>query len=632
MHRIHNHVALFSVCIALFACFVLADGTESAGGVRPADVMSVDDVVVDRWRRLQNRARDFAERCRAKGDVESRMFAEQSAADAEELERMLREKAAYRATSPVRTKDPARLNVKDFGAKGDGRADDSAAFARACEAVRALRGRPCVLRIPAGTYRLATSRTLKPVKTWSGMDCGDPWVLHGYCVFDSLDNCLIEGDGPTNTFLRAGLHDRQFMLLNCRNCTVRGVELALERIPYLEGRLETWDAATASGIVRLVPGSLAPDDESWQLGGFAKSSECFGALFDARGLFIQNAAFLNWGPDRRCEKLPDGRWRLAFNRISYRWCLNAVRAGHSIVIPNRTNSFGAMHIFYCHHCTVEDVWVRTSRSSAFYGIRSRGTVYHRCRDFPPEGHLLASNADACFTDPGSFVYRCRFDSMCDDGFNVRTYADRLERTARQDEVVRRDFGPANPGDLALFADPWTGANLGLGRVVEDSAPFFRPGDGWYRTTRFAAPVPEKAVKGTFLYFPRQHGVGTVVSDCSFRNGRLSGLVLQSPCLLVEDCTFEHIGASGIRLGALGDYKEGPPPYNALIRGCHVTDCRTGITSWIRMCDETKTRWSKELASPIRGIDLIGNRFDSTVATPVSMKNATEVNEMVLPQK
>ncbi len=578
---------------------------------------------IDKRRFLRNRAIGFAEAELQRGDVDGPFFAAQSLADAEEVNDLIEESLACWRDAPRPENRPTVLNVRDFGARGDGTGDDSPAFAKACEAIRALGGKPSVLRIPSGTYRLLTARKPKPMKLWDGAGCSDPWVLHGYCVFDSLANCRIEGDGPTNTFLVAGLHDRPFMLLNCRNCKVSGFDLSLERLPYLEGSLEEYAPQAFTGIVRLAPGSLTPDDESWIPRGFEKSHgfECFGALFDEKGQFVREAAFLNWGPERHYEKLADGRWKLAFNGKTHRRFLESARAGHRIVIPNRTNSHGAMHIAFCFHCTVEDVWVRTSRSSAFNGMRSRGTVYHCCRDFPPDGHLLASDADACFTPPGSIVVGCRFESMCDDGFNARTYATSVKRTDRPDEIVRLDGGPVRVGALAAFADSWTAAYLGLGTVAADSEPFCRP-DGWYRTVRFASPLPEKATDGQFLYFPRQHGIGTIVSGCTIRNGRLAGLVLQSPCLLVEDCTFEHI-REGVRLGALGDYKEGPPPYNALIRNCRFSDCNTGVTSWMRMCDSTKTKWSKELTSPMRGIEIDGCRFDDRVLTQVSLRNVSQ---------
>lgn len=586
--------------------------------------LSDDTAVADFRRILLGRARAFAAEYRARGDAESRFFAEQSEADASTIEEMMKEAEALRALSPVEAKEPELLDVRDFGAKGDGLADDADAFAKACEAIRALGGRPSVLRVPAGTYRFETSRKTAQFQSWNGAS----WWDCGYCVFDSITNCLIAGDGPTNTFIRTGMHGKSFLLANCCNCRVRGLEISLERLPYIEGSLEDYDAKTRTGVVRLAPGSLAPDDESWTPRGVEEPRlfECFGALFDPQGLFVQDAAFLNWGPEHIGERLEDGRWRLRFNDKTYREFLDAASAGRSIVIPNRYNGLGGMYAIYCYHCTIEDVWVRTCRAAAFTASKSRGTVFRRCRDFPPEGHILASNADGCFMSAGSMVIDCVFDSMCDDGLNVRTYAELVERTDRDDTVLRREtgLGRNRAGEVAIFADALTAAYIGSCTVAEDSEPFHVKDKGWFRRTRFTAPLPERAVNGVFMYFPRQYGIGTVISGSTFRNGRLSGLVLQTECILVENCTFEHIRASGIRMGALGDFKEGPPPYNVLIRNCRISDCRTGITSWIRMWDATKTAWSKELASPMRGIELYGNMFDASVQNPYSLSHVLDV--------
>ncbi|MGW5311248.1 glycosyl hydrolase family 28-related protein [Nocardia thailandica] len=66
----------------------------------------------------------------------------------------------------------AARNVRDFGAVGDGVADDTAAFAAAADAG----GRPVVLRIPAGHYRITAWPDLPDFSTVHG-DGGDATVV-----------------------------------------------------------------------------------------------------------------------------------------------------------------------------------------------------------------------------------------------------------------------------------------------------------------------------------------------------------------------------------------------------------------------------------------------------------------------
>ena len=71
---------------------------------------------------------------------------------------------------------PTELSVKDFGAKGDGIADDTAALQRALDAVCAADSVTPRLHVPAGTYNIATP------------------LVTGCSTF-------IEGDGPTRSIL-----------------------------------------------------------------------------------------------------------------------------------------------------------------------------------------------------------------------------------------------------------------------------------------------------------------------------------------------------------------------------------------------------------------------------------------------
>ncbi|WP_306364965.1 glycosyl hydrolase family 28-related protein [Nocardia sp. CC227C] len=82
--------------------------------------------------------------------------------------------------SPHVTDQPAARNVRDFGAVGDGNADDTAAFAAAAD----VGDRPFVLYIPAGTYRLTAFPALPDYATVLG-DGGDATTI-GYEGDDTL--------------------------------------------------------------------------------------------------------------------------------------------------------------------------------------------------------------------------------------------------------------------------------------------------------------------------------------------------------------------------------------------------------------------------------------------------------------
>ena len=590
----------------------------------PADA-DVAAVRIGKRREVRDRAQTFAEANLRRGGADGLGFAEQALADVEEINRLLEDELRFRRTAPSGANRPVVLNVRDFGAVGDGKADDSAAFARANAALGQLGGAPTVLRIPAGTYRLVTTRTARPFTTAAGEFNEDPWVRTGYCLFDGLQNCRIEGDGPEKTRLRSGYRGQQLALVNCVNCTVKGLELATEEIPFLEGDVLAYDRETFACDIRLKPGTLRPDDPKWHPVGFEKQFgvESFGVEFDKSGNLIRTAALLCWRMGENYKDLGDGRWRLFLDGKVGRKHLDGIVVGGTLALPNRTNAYGAFAFRFCTFCTAEDVWVRTSRSSAFCTLRSRGSTFDRCRLFPLDGHSLSSNADGCFCDPGTFVYRCSFDAMCDDGLNVRSRALVTAPGRSSSETLHLDNSVNRGGALVAFADPKTGQYLANAALAQTDAAVFLS-NGWRRVSRFARALPPGVAQGVYQYEPRQFGVGTVISGCSFRNGRWSGSVIQSPQVLIEDCTFEGIRNECVRLGALGNWREGPPPYAVLIRSCRFAASGTGVGSWIEMFSLKDGTKSAVTVAPVRGVDIEDCVFERLAVAPVSLKNATDV--------
>ena len=597
-----------------------ADWVDSrlTGGLSARPEGDLVRIRVNRRQFLRMRSLAFAERYLERNDATGLGFAERALNDAGVLDGMLEEELAWAAKAPTEDHPPVRLNVRDFGARGDGRADDAPAFVRAAAAVRRLGGRPSVLRIPAGVYRMGGVQRADPITDALGEYCCNAWVIEAQCVFANLENCSIEGEGPSRTFIRGGVYDTtQLALVNCRNVRLAGLDVSLEQTPFLEGVVDAFDPETGVCELTLRPGSLPPDHAGWKEPG-----ESFGYLFDAKGGLLQEGRILPWNRRGAPVRLDDGRWRIVFDRSEnpgvYDRHVRLIRPGLTLVLPNRRNECAGVSVRFCSFCTLEDIWVRNSRSSAFDTIRSRATTFHRCRDLPRAGFSLSSNADACFCDPGSFVYQCVFDSMGDDGLNSRAYEVVAARGTAPTEVVAPDRGIGRGGDLMVFVHPHTAQYLGQAPLVQTDA-LVRTTNGWSRLSRFRESVPEDRI-GSYMCNPARVGIGTIVSGCVFRNGRLAGNVVQTSTALFEGNTYENLH-EGVRLGALGDYKEGPPPYNVLVRNCRFERTTTGLTAWLRMCDQAKTKWFEVKCAPIRGVDAVDNAFWGIGRTAVDFRNA-----------
>ena len=567
---------------------------------------------LDKRREVRARTEAFARRYLSRGDATGLGFAEQATADLELMDRILREEAENLRLSPRPENNPAVFDIVDFGGKGDGRTDDAEAFAQAFSAIRALGGKPAVLKLGKGCFLIGSPRTMPPYTSSFGQ-YEDGGVLTANLPAWGLENCAIEGEGPESTSLRFGVYDQSgLVFLNCRNCTLRGVECAFAQQPFLEGEVLAVGRQDnlLSVDLRLVPGSLRPDAPSWDPPQ-KRGVESFGYEFKPTGEMIQTARLIHWdsrSPDR-CRDLGSGVWRIFFRRdfdpANFDRHVQGLVVGGYLAIPNRCNFFPTIRLADCSHMLVEDVWIRNSRSGAVDAYcRSYMTSFHRLRVFPLPGFHQSSNADGCFCSPGTFFLDCSFEAMGDDGMNSLSNIAYVKPSADGREVTRqRDWG-SNPKDsLVVFFDPEKGRYLANRRVREGDEP-------GRMTTRLERPVPP-SVEGMVMIAPRFRGIGTIVSGCSWKDGRWTGVVIQTPNVLVENCTFDNLWQEAVRMCFYGDWNEGIPPYNVMVRNCRVSDCGGGVITRYQHSSDGRKTWAKPVAAPIRAVEVTGCSFENT---------------------
>ena len=127
--------------------------------------------------------------------------------------------------------------MRDFGARGDGRTNDTAAFQRA---LTSLNGHAGVLFIPAGTYRL------DPVP---GSDTIDYSCIRHHLLLQGADNVHIQGAGDSSV-LRFGSPDHHgIRLVDVTDCSISGVRLELAEQPPLRHNRALLDVSAARNVV-----------------------------------------------------------------------------------------------------------------------------------------------------------------------------------------------------------------------------------------------------------------------------------------------------------------------------------------------------------------------------------------------
>lgn len=146
------------------------------------------------------------------------------------------DEADWRPAPAVAVAGP-ELNVRAFGAQGNGRDDDTAAFARALAALPATGG---VLRIPAGSYRL------DPLP---GQDrLSDTCVRHHLLLADRSNVHLI-GDGEASLLSFGSFAHEGLRLIGLKDSSVRRLALEVRpQSPHRKSRAPL-DAVACEGLV-----------------------------------------------------------------------------------------------------------------------------------------------------------------------------------------------------------------------------------------------------------------------------------------------------------------------------------------------------------------------------------------------
>ena len=317
------------------------------------------------------------------------------------LDELLRYFALERAAWTTNPLNPAvtarRLNLADFGAKGDGVTDDAPSFERAFAAVRARTGAPCVLEIPAGTYLLVGAK-------------GD---FEPHLDAGAISNCVVAGASQETTRLVLGRYDGDGLgFTRAYNSTLQDVQLYWRETPFGEGTVEEVSKAKGWIVVRHRPGTLRPNDPRFARVGHPNSC----VQFDADRRPIRKPVL--WF-DYRCEDLGDGRYRMHFAPEYASTKKMDVDLGATFVFPDRNNR---LHITRCADSTLftyRRVWIRNSRSGSFTTFASEWPSIVDCRISPlRDDSCLSTNADSAYSASSVYLAGCEFTNMNDDGVNA----------------------------------------------------------------------------------------------------------------------------------------------------------------------------------------------------------------------
>lgn len=556
----------------------------------------------------------FIRRNLAAGDVSGLLYAASGVQDLKRFVDYFRLEAECVAKFPWEPSgkhpgnNPKIFNVKEFGAKGDGISDDSAAFVKALDAMAALKGAPSILRIPAGTY-FFNSFVPAPKK---------PAEKNGCHVRIHLENALIEGENPETTKFLFGRTAAGIYMERCRNVTVRNLMLQYRDTPFCQGTVLSVDLPNNTVTIRHDPGTLTPDDPSYRSN---PRFQCCTAYTPDGNLVRTQFLVYN---EKKADSLGDGKYRIHMDK---RYSVRHVRPGLKFVIPNRRGECPSFPTGDSVLCTAENIHIRNSPAAAFQTWGGYWNSWVGCKLYPLPGRYLASNADFLIAGNGSYISGCSVRNPGDDCFNAfvggKNIIDAEGTMARFPSMP----GESGPGSMLTFISGATGQTLALAKIrsasakngettaiLEESLPdtiVSRKKGGLKKLS----PVQEDLVSRALIrydfrrdavYDPRQWGIGTVASGNFFAHAR-AGINIQSSCSLVENNVFENIPMGvGIAVSCLLGVHEGPAPYSIAVRGNTVRDAWAGLRTFT-----FNQNMEPAHCAPIRGLLFENNRWNET---------------------
>lgn len=450
------------------------------------------------------------------------------------------------------------VNVKDFGAKGDGAADDAPAINRALAAA-VQHGPGTILFLPAGTYAIGERNLFTTAK-------------HGgvHLAIAHADGLTIQGEAGTRLVCR-DLTRSFFSVEQSRNVTIQNFTVDADPLPFTQGTITAYDPATRNLDLQIDEGY--DDIDRADLATVSEFRLCDSPYSDG------------WKEDQYFPKLKNrarlgpGHWRLTpASSPPYRF--DASLVGKKWMLWAKGYRGWAFHIGRSDGCLIDNVRIYETGGSGGFELVNNGsaTISHVYLGPPPNSNRLfcgGGGAMSFFNRGTITVEDCDFSHIDDDGFNLGTHFVRVVEKI-DPRTCRTEAWPADfqVGDTLVL---WDWKN----KTERDEAKLTaaeKESDGHWRLN-FDRPLEFVTMGEGQPTAPHKvqevDGIDRLVDldsagSCILRRNRISSL--RARCFLVktgksviEDNLFHDTHMPGILAGAEFFWGEGPALRGLVIR-------------------------------------------------------------------
>lgn len=532
-------------------------------------------------------------------------------------------RAVYGGDSP----SAKLILVEDFGAEGDGVANDGPAIQRAIEAANA-HTEPTRVVFKKKIYRLG--------------DRADSWK---WFVLKNAKDVTIDGGGSTLLFTKPT--NQAFHVEDSENIKITNFTIDYEEVPWSQGDIVAFDKTANSFDLRIHDGYPMPPADAWMKAEHANRNGgwWFGNLFKKDEAYTKRGVH-NHQMINSVNEVSPGVFRVVL-ADAFKQTFDTMETGDRFVIRNQFKgalsnaqaqaklagghqSNGTIASSACTNITFSNINIYASMHMAVLGSANDGEFVldgiHIIRK-PGTDRLVSSVSDGMHLKGnrvGPTIMNCTFDGLLDDSINVGMYgnayvAEKLSATELALSVTSVTPRHTRAGDQLTFYNWDTNTLLGSAKVVEVQAseagkPYtvtldreiqgINPGDGTGEAT-------------TNYWNDNACGNGFIIKNNVFTGGRRYAAVLKASGTF-EDNRIANL--EGLWIGATRI--EGPIPKNIYIKnnsfkdtfrsGINISTATKGNAAVTNIVIDGNTFESCQLptvqAADVNGLDITGNKI------------------------
>ncbi len=523
------------------------------------------------------------------------------------------------------------LNLSDFGAVGDGKTDDAAAFTQAMQAVH--ENAPNVVL------------KLEPGKIYKVGDREDSMVVFN---LQHLTNVVVDGQGsmilnaPSQGYVR---------MLSSKNVIVKNLFLDNDPLSYTQGEVFAKNQQEGWFDIEIQPGfDLFFTDEEREVRQLKNwDYNLWGAIIDPAQRRIRPGKTSAYRVSR-VEHLKRRKYRVHLHENSYRGIQDielgdiyfqprAFNAQERLVRLNGGSSaIGNIQIDHSSDCKIENVVMYGGRSTMTSRLEyNTGPITFdgfQLRFRPGFDERMVTNwrdGMHCKNNRvGPMIKNCHFEGLLDDSINISSdtimaaevLSDRQLRFCNWRGVHpwTRELSSVELGDAYMAFYPETGDYLGPFTVVEID-PKNRA------LVTFDKPVPNVVTgqvrrfvdnKATQFYNLNVRSDGYVIRNCTFRKQRNGAIRTRGINGLIEGNLVDGVNGDAVMLGNdYGNFYEGPFSQNVIIRNNRfINPERTPIVAYTA---------PKDCPNPmVKGIVIDNNEIVAKTEYAIELENVADV--------